>query len=172
VEVPGDTVEGVRPRSTGEWSAWLRRSLLVVLAVVVVTAGTGVLGVWTSTASASRDGYDLSLRYPHVARAGLDTQWQVTVHHAGGFSKPVALAVTGDYFDIFETQGFHPDASKSTRDGRWLYLTFDPPPGDTFVVDFDAYIQPSSQRGRTAEVRVLDGQVPLVSVPFRTWLLP
>lgn len=107
-----------------------------------------------------------------VARAGLGTTWQVAVRHTGGFDGPITLAVTGDYFDVFETQGFHPDASKSRRDGSRIYLTFDPPPGDTFVVDFDAYIQPSSQRGRTASVSVVDGPDTEVSVPFRTRILP
>jgi hypothetical protein len=53
-----------------------------------------------------------------------------------------------------------------------LYWTFDPPPGDELAVDFDAYIQPSSQIGASGEVAVLDGAPPVVTVPFRTWLVP
>ena len=80
--------------------------------------------------------------------------------------------MTGDYFNIFETQGFHPEPADETRDAHTLYLTFTAPPGDTFVVDFDAYIQPSSQRGRSARVSVMEGDTPVVSVDIDTRLLP
>jgi hypothetical protein len=172
VYVPRTTLDGLEEPAVGERAAWGRRAFLVVLAVVVACGAVGLLGLHTTSASASADGYRLSLTYPRTARAGLDTSWQVRVQHPGGFDGPITLAVTGDYFDIYETQGFHPDVSKSTRDGNRLYLTFDPPPGNTFVVDFDAYIQPSSQRGRTASVSLMDGDVSLVSVPFHTWLAP
>jgi hypothetical protein len=151
---------------------WLRRAMLTAMALAVAADLFSLLGVRTSTASAHGDGYDLSLRYPSVARAGLDTPWQVTVTHTGGFGKQLTLAITGDYFDVFETQGFHPEPADETRDAHTLYLTFTAPPGDTFVVDFDAYIQPASQQGRSATVAVLDGATPVASVAFDTRLMP
>ncbi len=151
---------------------WVRRAALTGMALVVALGLTGLLGVHTSEASARRHGYTLTLHYPGVARAGLDTTWQVEVTHPGGFGKDLTLAVTGDYFDIFETQGFHPNPSDETRDGHTLYLTFTAPPGDTFVVDFDAYIQPASQRGRAATVALVEGTIPVVAVRYRTRLLP
>jgi hypothetical protein len=151
---------------------WARRATVTVLALAVAVALTGLLGVHTSTASASRAGYTMSLRYPAVARAGLDVEWQVTVSHPGGFGKELTLAVTGDYFDIFETQGFHPEPSDETRDGHALYLTFQAPPGDTFVVYYDAYIQPASQQGRSARVALLEEGRPAVWIDYRTRLAP
>jgi hypothetical protein len=151
---------------------WVRRLTLGVLALVVLADLLGFLGVHTSTATASRSGYTLTLRYPGVARAGLDIQWQATVRHPGGFGKQVTLGVTGDYFDIFETQGFHPEPSAETRDGHTLYLTFDAPPGDTFVVYYDAYIQPASQEGKSARIAVIDHGEPRVWIDYRTRLVP
>ena len=59
------------------------------------------------------------------------------------------------------------------RDATTLYLTFDAPDGDVFTVDYDAYIQPSSQVGRDATVSVVDSELrPLVSVAIDTRLLP
>jgi hypothetical protein len=142
------------------------------MALVVVADLLSLLGVRTSAVSAHGKGYDLSVRYPSVARAGLDTPWQVTVTHPGGFGKDLTLAISGDYFNIFETQGFHPEPADETRDAHTLYLTFTAPPGDTLVVDFDAYIQPSSQRGRSARVSVMEGDTPVVSVDIDTRLLP
>lgn len=177
MDAPESTITGLESRAAGRAAVLLRRGFLVLLLLLVVAGLCGALGVLTSTSSASTGGWTLSLTYPRIARAGLDTTWEVRVTHPGGFSKPITLAVSSDYFDVFETQGFHPDASSSTQDGRMLYLTFEPPPsGDTLVVDFDAYIQPSSQVGRDATVAVVDhtagGPLPLVSVDYHTWLVP
>jgi hypothetical protein len=163
-----------KPLDSGSHPAavWTRRAMLTAMALVVLVALTSLLGVHTSTARASGHGYTLSLRYPWVARAGLDVEWQATVTHPGGFGKEVTLAVTADYFDIFETQGFHPDPSDETRDGHTLYLTFEAPPGNTFVVYYDAYIQPASQQGKSARLAVLDAGKPVVSLAYRTRLLP
>jgi hypothetical protein len=152
-----------------------RRAVLAVLAVVVALASVSLLGVHTSTASATAAGWSLRLDYPRIARSGLDITWRVQVDHVGGFKKQkeITLAVTGNYFDIFETQGFHPQPSKATRDKELMYLTFDAPPsGDTFIVDYDTYIQPSSQIGRSATLHLMDGQKPRLSLKYRTWLVP
>ena len=151
---------------------WLRRATLTAMALLVAAGLLSLLGVRTSSASANDHGYALTVHYPSVARAGLDTPWQVTVSRPGGLGKQVTLAVTGDYFDIFETQGFHPEPAEETRDEHTLYLTFTAPPGDTFVVDFDAYIQPASQQGRAATVALVEGTTPLVAVRYRTRILP
>jgi len=167
----GSTLDGL-PQSSEQGAVWLRRLALGTLTAVVVADLVGLLGVHTTEVTAERNDYELTLRYPAVARAGLDTRWQVTVTHPGGFGKTITLAVTGSYFDMFETQGFHPEPSESTRDGTTLYLTFDPPDSDTFVVDFDAYIQPSSQQGRQARIAVVQGRTPVVWLDYHTWLLP
>jgi hypothetical protein len=151
---------------------WLRRGMLGAMVLVVAADLLSLLGVRTDSVSATGNGYDLTVHYPALARAGLDTPWQVTVTHPGGFGKELTLGVTGDYFNIFETQGFHPNPSDETRDGTTLYLTFTAPKGDTFVVDFDAYIQPASQQGRAATVSVVDQGAAMVSVDLETRLLP
>jgi hypothetical protein len=167
--------EGV-PLAEGRHAAatWVRRGALTLLALAVAAGLTSYLGVHTGTVSSAGSEWDLTLRYPQVARPGLDVAWQATVRHPGGLGNQVTLAVSGDYFNIYETQGFHPEPSEETRDGRVLYLTFTAPPGNTFVVDFDAYIQPASQAGRSATLAVVDPQTltPLTSVDFRTRLLP
>jgi hypothetical protein len=145
---------------------------MAALTLLVLAGLSGYLGANAATATADGDGYRLTLRYASVARAGLDVPWQVTVTSESGFQDSVTLAVTGDYFDIYETQGFTPDPDKAVRTGDTLYLTFGAPGGDTFVVSYDAYIQPSSQLGAAGEVSVLDGGSEVVRVPFRTWLVP
>ena len=80
--------------------------------------------------------------------------------------------MTAEYFDIYESQGLDPEPASQTADGEFLYWTFDPPPGEDLTIDFDAYIQPSSQWGESGEVRVLDGDRTAVATTFTTSLVP
>ena len=166
------TIEGLETRAQGHAAIWTKRGFLALLLALVLVGVAGFLGVRTTTASDDADGWEVHVRHAEVARAGLDVPWEVTVHHEGGFGKEVVLAVTGDYFDIFETQGFTPEPSDATRDADTLLLTFTAPPGDTFVVAYDAYIQPAAQQGADGTVAVLDGGTRVASVDFSTTVLP
>lgn len=172
MRVPASTLAGLETRGESRTATWTRRGFLVVLLVFVLAGLTGRLGVSTATESASAEGYDLSLHYATTARAGLDVTFEATVTHPGGFDDDVVLAITGDYFDIFETQGFFPEPSDTTRDATTLYLTFAAPAGDTLTVSYDAYVQPSSQVGRDGTLSVLVDGEPTASVDFDTTLLP
>jgi hypothetical protein len=169
--VSTSTTEGIRSANRPV-TVWLRRTTLGALGLFVLAGMLTLLGVHTARAGTERDGYTLSLRYPRIARAGLDVPWELTVTHPGGFGKQVSIAVTGTYLNLFETQGFHPDPSDQTRDGKYLYLTFQAPPGDTFVVYFDTYVQPGSQAGSSARVAVVEGTRQLAWIDYSTWLWP
>lgn len=149
-----------------------RRVVVTLLALVVAAGLGGFLGMRTATSEASAGDWDLEVLHPAIARAGLDAPWEARVHRDGGFGPEVTLAVTGTYFDIFESQGFNPEPSDATRDGETLYLTFSAPDTEDFVVRYDAYIQPASQQGASGEVSVLERGAPVVTVPIRTRLLP
>ncbi|HRD62188.1 MAG TPA: hypothetical protein PLZ93_03130 [Nocardioides sp.] len=174
--LPETTLEGLESRSQDVAGLWGRRAFVTVICLVVVAALAGFLGVRSATVDAREDGWSVSLEYPSVARAGLDVTFRATVRHEGGFGDSpgtVTLALTGDYLNIYEEQGFHPDPSASRRDEHTLYLTFDAPTqGDTFVVSYDAYVQPSSQQGRAGTLAVLTDGREVAVVPFRTRLLP
>jgi hypothetical protein len=173
VRLPESSIQGLQTPDQDRVSVWTRRAVLSLLLVFVLAGAASLLGVRTTERSASESGWKLAVKHAAVARAGLDVPWQVTVTHAGGFHGTVQLAVTGRYFDIFETQGFHPEPSDESRDGDTLYLSFKPPDsGDTMVVAYDAYIQPASQAGRRGSVSVVDGGQRVATVDFRTRLLP
>ena len=173
MRLPDSSIDELQTPWQDRVSVWSRRGTLAVLLVVVLAGAAGALGVHSASTSSSGTDWSLRLRYAQVARAGLDVPWQVTVRHSGGFTDDVTLAVTGAYFDIYETQGFHPEPSDESRDSDTLYLTFKAPPkGDTLVVAYDAYIQPASQVGRSGSVSVLDHGRRAATVHFRTRLLP
>lgn len=153
-------------------TVWVRRATLWVLAGLVLLALLTLFGVRSATTEVTGQGYRMSITYPRIARAGLDVPWRVTVAHPGGFGKALTLAVTGSYFDLFESQGMRPSPSSETRDADTYYLTFSAPQGDTFTVYLDTYVQPASQRGSSGTVTLMDGNIPRVTAHFSTWLWP
>jgi hypothetical protein len=166
------TLRDVRRTSDGPGSRWGRRVSLVLLLVVVVAGAVGVLGVHSSTVSARANGYLLSVTYARTARAGLDVPFTVHVQHAGGLPSSITVAVSTDYFRMFETQGFYPDADSATNDGRFVHLTFTALRGNDFVLDYDAYVQPSAQRGKSATVELIVRGATVATVRLHTWLVP
>lgn len=173
MRLPESTIDDEQSASQTRTSVMVRRAVLVLFLLFVVAGAVGLLGVHSTTASTSENGWTLELEYAEVARGGLDVPWEVTVEREGGFDGPITLALTGDYLDIYETQAFHPEPSASMRDATTLFLEFDPPPsGEVFVVAYDAYIQPGSQLGKDAGVAVVDQGVQTARVEFTTRLLP
>jgi hypothetical protein len=171
--VTGDsTTRDVRPARDGPSTQWGRRSGTVMLFLVVLAGACGLFGVRSRTVIADSGGWRLRITYPQVARAGLDVPFRVTVHHPGGLPPKITVAVSTDYFRMFETQGFFPDADSVTNDGRFVYFTFGTPDGDRFVVDYDAYIQPASQIGKPATVKVIAAGRDVASTSLHTWLVP
>jgi hypothetical protein len=171
--IDGDsTLSDIRRGGPSVWATWGRRSGIALLSLVIVAGAVGVFGVHSRTVRDSADGYTLAVTYPQTARAGLDVPWRARVHKDGGFTSDITLAVSTDYFRMFETQGFYPNADAETNDGQFVYFTFSKPGGDDFVLDYDAYIQPSAQIGKSATVKLtVDGR-DVVQTSLHTWLVP
>jgi hypothetical protein len=167
------TLEPIRTLHLARRALIGRRAAIAVLWLLVVAGAIGVFGVHTSTVSASSGGFSASLDYPRIARAGWDVPWHLVVTKPGGFGEgTVTVAVSRSFFDIYETQGFHPAPSGETSDANYVYLEFAPPPGDTLVVDYDAYIQPTAQLGRHADLKVITDGQERVALRWHTLLFP
>lgn len=150
-----------------------RRIVVALLAGVVLLGAANVLGVRSGTATRSADGWTVTVTHATVARAGLDVPLIIEVTAPDGFDQPVELALDRRYFEIFESQRFFPEPDSESADADTWYATFEPPAsGSTFQVAYDAYIQPSSQIGRAGSVALLVDDAEVVTVPFRTVLVP
>lgn len=149
-----------------------RRLMIAAMLTVVILGAGGLFGVRSASVSDHRDGWTLTVDYARVSRSGLDTPWTVTVHHAGGFPGPLTLATSAPYFGMFESQGLDPEPAAETSTDRYVYQQFDPPPGDTFQVSFDAYVQPASQLGHSARTALIVEGREVARVSYRTRLVP
>lgn len=166
------TLHDVRPVALGPPVQKWRRIGIVLLVAVVGAGATGYLGVHSSSTSVQKSGWTLTVTYPQVARAGLDVPWRVSVQSPGDLPATITLAISTNYFRMFETQGFFPTPSAMTDDGAFAYLTFATQPGNDFVVDYDAYIQPAQQIGKSGTVELIVHGAVEAQRSFRTWLLP
>ena len=156
-------------------SRWGRRLFFAALTLFLFLGLLNVYGVRTGEKTATGSGYELTLTYTKVTRPGLATPWSVEVRHPGGFdSGLVTVAATSSYFDAFDENGLDPDPARSTSDGERTIWQFEPPPGDTLTVSFDARIEPGVQLTRLeGEVAVLGPAGDnVVSADFGTFVMP
>lgn len=164
---PSDVGVGRVRRSRTE-----RRILLALLVALILAGAAGLLGARTSTASAAGSGYELSVSYPRITRPGLAIRWMVVVRHPGGFSKPIDIATTSAYFNLFDFNNLDPTPSGLTTEATRSIWTFDPPPGDVLRVTMDARLEPARQSGNAATTSVMVGGLPVVSVSYHTVVMP
>jgi hypothetical protein len=99
---------------------------------------------------------------------------EVTISRRGGFSEPIMLTVTSAYLDVFITQGPDPNPSSETATGDDLILTFEPPPGDTFAVQWNLQAKAvGSFTTARAQIAVADSQLQtIVALDIDTKLRP
>lgn len=145
---------------------------MVVLFGVVALGLSGMLGVRSRVTTARGGGYELTVTYGQVSRAGLATPWSLEIRHPGGFDGPVTVSTNTEYLDLFDENGFDPQPSKSTATPDAVNWEFEPPDGDTLGVSLDARIEPGAQWGRAGETSVLVDGKPVVTARYKTWVMP
>ena len=152
----------------------LRRLFFVGLCLFLGLGLLEVYGVRTSETTATGGGYELTVSYAKVTRPGLATPWSVEVRHPGGFDGPVTVTTTSDYIDAFDENSLDPEPSSVTTDADRIIWEFEPPSeGDTLTVSLDARMEPGVQLERvTGVTEVLEQDEPVVSVRYRTWVMP
>jgi hypothetical protein len=160
------------PPSALRRSRAIRRAGLATLAVFVLLGAIGLFGIRTRTVTASAGGYTMSLDYPWTDRADQPIHWVLSIRRAGGFSGPVDIGITQSYLDLLDLNAIEPEPSGTHTDGPLVVWTFDPPSGRVLRVLVDANIQLNGRFGAAADVSVLEGGKPVVSVHYRTWVAP
>ncbi|MEW6471581.1 MAG: hypothetical protein AB1679_04875 [Actinomycetota bacterium] len=150
----------------------VRRLFMTLLFCFLALGLSGALGVRSGTTTASGGGYELTVTYARVTRAGLATPWSLEIRRPGGFDGPVTVATSTKYLDMFDENGFDPEPSTMTASADTVFWEFEPPEGDTLSVSLDARLEPGVQWGGTGESSVLVDGEPVVTARYKTWVLP
>ena len=152
-------------------SLWWRRGVLTVLSLFVLAALTQNLGVRTDTVTGGSGGLQVTLRYADRARGALAAPFAIAIEHPGGFEGPIEVSTNQRYLNIFDDNGFEPDAASMTTEDGEVVWTFDPPPGDDLTIILDARIEPGifgREHGRTTVTA--EGET--VTLEYTTWVAP
>jgi hypothetical protein len=158
--------------SASRRARFLRRLFMTLLAGVLALGLAGLLGVDSGTKTGRGGGYELTVTYGRVSRPGLATPWSLEIRHPGGFDGPVTVSTNTKYLDLFDENGFDPQPSKTTATPEEVIWEFDPPDGDTLGVSLDGRVEPGAQWGGTGVTSVLVDGEPVVTVKYKSWILP
>lgn len=167
----------IPPESSGTdgWERVLRAVSVSSVAVLALLALTGFLGVRTGTASNSANGYTISVTHASVTRPGLATPFSISIATDDGSPLPaqVTMRVDSGYLEMFDENGLDPTPVTSFSTAKWTLWTFEVPRDEHELnVSFDARLEPAVQWGRTGSVVAeIDGNE-VVTVEFRTWVMP
>jgi hypothetical protein len=147
---------------------------IVLTALLESLANFPLFGMDARVVHASSATTDLEVSYPRVARGQLDTDLTIRVHRSGGFSGPVTVEISADYLGMFTNQRPSPQPLSQSHDERIVSSTFDPPRGDTLVIDWSLGARPRAWFASVVGSAIVlgdDGQTD-VSVSFRTDVRP
>lgn len=152
----------------------LRRIGIAALCLLVVAALAGLLGPRAATATASGDGYDLTVRHGQITRPGLPVPLEITVERAGGFDGPVTLSVSRDLLDRLDFNNWTPNPDGEAAGPDRVEYEFTEPRGDVLHVLLDARTAPGQLPGlgRYTVAVAGPGGEPPVEVAFRMAVLP
>lgn len=145
------------------------------ISALVIATAVGMFGVRTASGTESAGGFQVEVAHAAVTRPGLATPFDVTVRTTDGSPLPSRLTIRVDsgYLAMFDENGLDPTPSSSYQTPQWTWWTFDNPDDrEELKLSFDARLEPGVQWGRTGSVTVLGGDDELVSVAFRTWVIP
>jgi hypothetical protein len=151
---------------------WARRVVMGALAAFLGLGAVGLLGSRTSSVTARSNGYVLTLTFPSITRPGLPVRWDLALSRAGGFDGPVHVAMSMAYFRMLDFNNLQPQPSATHNAGNLVVMDFDPPVGEVFLASLDARLQPGVLSGTSAVTSILVQGRPVVSVDYRTTVIP
>lgn len=170
---PDSTVEGLQHHPRGSSGRWAHRAGVTFVALLVAGGLTGFFGPRTEQTASSGGGYDLTVEYPAVTRAGEPAPLHLRVENPDGFDGPVELELCNSWFDDYDFQSWYPTPSKETAEPEVIAYEFDPPAGTALDVSLDARASPGELWSTDAcTISVLDGGAPATSVEFTSWRMP
>jgi hypothetical protein len=143
---------------------WVRRGLLVLLAVIPVLAAVNVFGQRASTSSAALQEAELSVHAPGAVRPGLIYQ-AVFIVSARSELKDAALVLHSDWADGMTVNSIVPNPVSETSQNGSLRLGLGPlQAGQTYKLFVYYQVNPTTIGRRSQDVELVDGDQRLGSV--------
>lgn len=171
----GSTIPDEPPEHWNRWERRFHAVSIALVALIVLAAALGLLGVRTGTVASSGDGFVLEVMHTEMTRAGLATPWSAEVSTVDGSALPemVTVGMTTSYLASFDLNGLSPTPSSSFSTEEWTWWEFEVPPGESSLhVELDVRLEPAVQWARSGSAALeIDGQRP-ASVDFTTWVMP
>lgn len=150
--------------------------LFAVMASAAIDAIDGV-DIWgvddERLIATSASGAEMTVRYPTVTRPALASPFEVVIERPGGFDNDVEIAIDVNYVELWDLNGIYPSPAEERSDGDRIIWTFDAPDGTTFLVSYDARIEPGAQlEERAGAVSFLEPGEPELTIRFATKVRP
>jgi hypothetical protein len=151
---------------------WIRRAVLVLLAVPVVLGLTGALGQETVTRSAASPRAQLALDAPSALRGGLLWRARITVRARHTIRFPRLILAPG-YADGMQINTIEPAPASEAGRGPRLVLSYDElRAGDELVVYLQFQTDPTTAGRQDATVALDDATKPLARVEHTITVFP
>jgi hypothetical protein len=144
--------------------AWVRRALLLLVALFVLAALLNVFGQRSSEASASNSAASLTVSSPTHLRGGLIYQARFEIKATRTLDQPKLVLGSG-WFDGLTLNTTEPQpVSEATRDGRVLLIYDTLDAGERLVVWLEYQVNPTTTGRRSQTVELDDGNEPLLTL--------
>ena len=172
-----DTDEGRARLRHRRWMSWVTFAVLfAVMASAAIDAIDGV-DIWgvddERLIATSSSGAEMTVRYPTVTRPALASPFEIVIERPGGFDNDVEIAIDVNYVELWDLNGIYPSPAEERSDGDRIIWTFDAPDGTTFLVSYDARIEPGAQlEERAGAVSFLEQGEPELTIRFATKVRP
>lgn len=155
-----------------QWHPWLRRGLLLLVAVVLLLGLLDVFGQEPSTHRVSSSTAGLEISVPDSVRGGLLFQARFTIE-AKQELKDATLVLGSGWLDGLTVNTIEPGPlNEASRDGKLALELGHLPAGSKYVLYLEYQVNPTSVGRRTLDVRLDDGEVPLLSTTRSLTIFP
>ncbi|HSK06432.1 MAG TPA: hypothetical protein VK990_02845 [Acidimicrobiia bacterium] len=171
----GSTIPDEPPEHWNRWERRFHAASTTLVALIVLAAALGLLGVRTGTVASSGDDFVLEVTHTEMSRAGLATPWSAEISTTDGSPLPetVTVGLTTSYLAMFDLNGLSPTPASSSATGEWTWWEFEVPPEQgSHHIELDARLEPAVQWARSGSVVLEVAGERRASVDFTTWVMP
>lgn len=157
----------------GRWKhPWMRRGLVVLLAVPVLLALTGALGQSTKTLKTVAPAVTLQVEVPDVLRGGLMWRARIVVRAARSIEFPRIVLGSG-FVHGMQLNTLEPAPESEASRGQRVVLSYDElAAGDELVVYLQLQVDPTTVGVQDTSVELDDEEQPLARLTHTTRVLP